>query len=102
MFHASGRRTAAAAYGACQVFVQPVWLMVQPARKLSVVAPDSRAYDWQAMLNVFPAENAEHYLIARGLLVEYAEELGHDLGFQQFDRELETLCRAAPAERHDL
>jgi ribosomal protein S18 acetylase RimI-like enzyme len=43
------------------------------------------------MLRIFSAQDVEHHAIARVLFVEYAEQLGHGLEFQQFDRELETL-----------
>jgi putative acetyltransferase len=43
------------------------------------------------MLRIFQAETSEHYLAARGLFEEYAAELGHDLEFQHFSQELESL-----------
>lgn len=43
------------------------------------------------MLRIVEAETPKHYAAARALWEEYAEELGHDLEFQRFSEELETL-----------
>ena len=43
------------------------------------------------MPNIFQATTSEHYVTARALFVEYAEQLEHDLCFQHFADELETL-----------
>lgn len=43
------------------------------------------------MLRIFEAETPEHLAQAHQLFQEYAEQLGHDLEFQQFSQELETL-----------
>lgn len=42
-------------------------------------------------LKLIPAETEEHLLIVRELFVEYAESLGFDLGFQDFQDELADL-----------
>lgn len=43
------------------------------------------------MLEICPVETSEEIEIVRGLLVEYANSLGFDLGFQNFDEELASL-----------
>ncbi len=43
------------------------------------------------MLRIFEAHTEEHLSQARVLFEEYAEDLGHDLEFQHFSQELETL-----------
>jgi putative acetyltransferase len=42
-------------------------------------------------LAVFEAHSADHVSAARELMREYADQLGVDLGFQNFERELATL-----------
>ncbi|MFH1746997.1 MAG: GNAT family N-acetyltransferase [Planctomycetota bacterium] len=44
------------------------------------------------MLKLVTAKTAEHYDITRELFVEYADQLGHDLCFQDFQHELEDLA----------
>jgi putative acetyltransferase len=43
------------------------------------------------MLRIAQAETPEHVALARVLFEEYADQLGHDLGFQHFSEELESL-----------
>lgn len=43
------------------------------------------------MLRIFEAQTPDHLAQARVLFEEYAERLGHDLEFQHFSQELETL-----------
>jgi putative acetyltransferase len=45
----------------------------------------------ETMLRIFESETAHHLAQARVLFEEYAEELGHDLEFQHFSSELETM-----------
>ncbi len=50
------------------------------------------------MLKIFPAETNEDIELARDLFEEYADSLGIDLGFQNFEEELANLpgCYARP------
>jgi len=50
------------------------------------------------MLKFFPAETGEDIELVRGLFEEYADSLGIDLGFQNFEEELANLpgCYARP------
>jgi GNAT superfamily N-acetyltransferase len=50
------------------------------------------------MLEIFPVETGEDIEIIKKLFVEYAESLGLDLGFQNFEEELADLpgCYAPP------
>ena len=43
------------------------------------------------MIEIFPVETDKDLQIARSLLVEYADSLGFDLGFQGFEEELANL-----------
>jgi ribosomal protein S18 acetylase RimI-like enzyme len=43
------------------------------------------------MLKIFPVETDEHLEIAKQLFSEYADYLGFDLGFQNFEEELANL-----------
>lgn len=43
------------------------------------------------MLKIYPVKNDEDFEIIKGLFVEYAESLGFDLCFQNFDEELANL-----------
>lgn len=43
------------------------------------------------MLYIFPVKTDEHLEIAKRLFVEYADCLGFDLGFQNFEEELANL-----------
>ena len=43
------------------------------------------------MLRIFPVKTEEDLEIARQLFVEYADSLGFDLGFQNFEEELANL-----------
>ena len=53
------------------------------------------------MLKIFPVETDEEIEIVKTLFVEYAESLGFDLGFQNFEEELANFpgCYAPPAGR---
>ena len=43
------------------------------------------------MLKIYPVKNDEDFEIIKGLFVEYADSLGFDLCFQNFDEELANL-----------
>jgi GNAT superfamily N-acetyltransferase len=43
------------------------------------------------MLEIFPVETSEDVEIAEKLFIEYADSLGFDLGFQNFEEELASL-----------
>lgn len=43
------------------------------------------------MLRIFQAETSEHIVIARELMIEYAQSLGFSLCFQAFDQEIAQL-----------
>jgi putative acetyltransferase len=47
--------------------------------------------DKSTMLKIFPAKTNEDFEIAKKLLIEYADSLGFDLSFQDFEEELANL-----------
>lgn len=65
--------------------------MTLTPRGLAAPSAVSSRYNPGVMLRVFQIETPEHLAVARELFEEYAEQLGHDLEFQQFSQELENL-----------